>query len=70
MFADQDNTSITAFTATGPAYTGNHVGSSAAGVPTITGSSPGANPTLVFGSTNNNEKDGDLFSFVKFHHQN
>ncbi|KAK8366356.1 hypothetical protein V6Z11_A02G113800 [Gossypium hirsutum] len=41
----------------------------AAGVSTITGSLSGANPTLVFGSINSNEKDDDLFDIVKFHLQ-
>ncbi|KAK5846141.1 Nuclear distribution protein nudE-like 1-A [Gossypium arboreum] len=69
MYFGQDNANIAAFIAAAPAYTADHAASSAAGVSTITGSSSGANPTLVFGSTNNNEKDDDLFSFVKFHLQ-
>ncbi|KAL1182412.1 hypothetical protein V6Z11_A02G113900 [Gossypium hirsutum] len=59
MYFGQDNANIAAFIAAAPAYTADHAASSAAG----------ANPTLVFGSTNNNEKDDDLFSFVKFHLQ-
>ncbi|PPD99701.1 hypothetical protein GOBAR_DD03264 [Gossypium barbadense] len=41
----------------------------AAGVSTITGSSSGANPTQVFGSINNNEKNDGLFDIVKFYLQ-
>ncbi|KAH1114656.1 hypothetical protein J1N35_008034 [Gossypium stocksii] len=66
MYFGQDYTNVAASTAAGSAYTANHAASSAAGVPTITGSSSGASPTLVFGSINNNEKADDLFDIVKF----